>query len=101
MVFLYLGLQRSKSSLAHTAMFLAATVSCLSYYSMATGLGVRLTNKQRSALDWFAQLCTRSNQPGQDQCQHVDHSSDHSTPEGGCSLVLPRLGRNNLKTRAH
>mmetsp|Transcript_60511 Transcript_60511/g.143874 ORF Transcript_60511/g.143874 Transcript_60511/m.143874 type:complete len:245 (-) Transcript_60511:50-784(-) len=39
-VFLYLGLQRSKSSLAHTAVFLAAAVSCLSYYSMATGLGV-------------------------------------------------------------
>lgn len=46
-VFLYLGLQRSKSSLAHTAVFLAAAVSCLSYYSMATGLGVRPTNMQQ------------------------------------------------------
>lgn len=47
-VFVYLGLQRSKSSTAHTAVFLAAAVSCMSYYSMATGLGVEYKTVDQS-----------------------------------------------------
>jgi len=41
-VFLWLSMSRPKSSLPHVLMFMAAAISCMSFYAMWTGVGVEL-----------------------------------------------------------